>query len=43
MVKYIGISNETPWGATQLIKIAEEKNLSKIVSIQNPYNLLNRT
>ena len=43
MVKYIGISNETPWGAMQLIKIAEEKKLAKIVSIQNPYNLLNRT
>ena len=43
MVRYIGISNETPWGAMQLIKIAEEKKISKIVSIQNPYNLLNRT
>ena len=43
MVRYIGISNETPWGAMQLIKIAEEKKLARIVSIQNPYNLLNRT
>ena len=43
MVRNIGISNETPWGAMQLIKIAEEKKLSRIVSVQNPYNLLNRT
>ena len=43
MVRYIGISNDTPWGAMQLIKIAEEKKLARIVSIQNPYNLLNRT
>ena len=43
MVRYIGISNETPWGAMQFIKIAEKKKLAKIVSIQNPYNLLNRT
>ena len=43
MVRHIGISNETPWGAMKLIKIAEEKKLEKIVTIQNPYNLLNRT
>ena len=43
MVRYIGISNDTPWGAMQLIKIAEQKKLARIASIQNPYNLLNRT
>ena len=43
MVRYIGISNDTPWGTMQLIKIAEKKKFARIVSVQNPYNLLNRT
>ena len=42
-IRYIGISNETPWGAMQYLNIAEKKGYPKIVSIQNPYNLLNRT
>lgn len=42
-VRYIGISNETPWGAMRLLHLAEQLNLPRIVSIQNPYNLLNRT
>lgn len=42
-VRYIGLSNETAWGITQFLKIASEKNISKIVSIQNPFNLLNRS
>lgn len=42
-VRYIGISNETPWGVAEFIKIAEKLNLPHVVSIQNPYNLINRT
>jgi len=42
-VRHIGISNETPWGAMQYLKLAEEHGLERIVSIQNPYNLLNRS
>ncbi|OTG84190.1 NADP(H)-dependent aldo-keto reductase [Acinetobacter sp. ANC 4558] len=42
-IRHIGVSNETPWGVTQFINIAEKLGLSRIVSIQNPYNLLNRT
>ena len=42
-IRYIGISNETAWGAMKLIEIAKEKNFSRIVSVQNPYNLLNRS
>ncbi len=42
-VRYIGVSNETPWGVNQYLKIAEKKSLPKIVSIQNQYSLLNRT
>ena len=42
-VRHIGISNETPWGAMQYLNLAAENNFPRIVSIQNPYNLLNRT
>lgn len=41
-VRYIGVSNETPWGVAQFLKYAETRNLPRIASIQNPYNLLNR-
>jgi aryl-alcohol dehydrogenase-like predicted oxidoreductase len=41
-VRHIGISNETAWGVGQYIKFAEQKKLTKIVSIQNAYNFLNR-
>ena len=41
-VRYIGISNETPWGVNKYIQLAREKNIERIVSIQNPYSLLNR-
>ena len=42
-IRCIGISNETAWGAMKLMEIAKEKNFARIVSIQNPYNLLNRS
>ncbi|WP_027706448.1 NADP(H)-dependent aldo-keto reductase [Zooshikella ganghwensis] len=42
-VRYIGVSNETPWGVSQYLQLADKHNWPKIVSIQNPYNLLNRT
>ena len=42
-VRYIGVSNETPWGVMSLLKLAEKHELPRIVSIQNPYNLLNRS
>ena len=42
-IRFIGLSNETAWGTSQFLKVASEKKLSKIVSIQNPYNLLNRS
>jgi|TARA_B110000438_G_scaffold266999_1_gene281477 aryl-alcohol dehydrogenase-like predicted oxidoreductase len=41
-VRHIGISNETAWGTSQYLKLAEQKKLTKIVSIQNAYNFLNR-
>ncbi len=42
-VRYIGVSNETPWGVMEYLRSAQEKSLPKIVSIQNQYSLLNRT
>ena len=42
-VRHIGISNETPWGVAQFIRAAEKFDLPRIVTIQNPYSLLNRT
>lgn len=42
-IRHIGLSNETAWGTSEFLKVASEKKLSKIISIQNPYNLLNRS
>jgi len=42
-VRYIGLSNETPWGFSKFLQIAEIKKLPKVVSVQNPYSLINRT
>ncbi len=42
-VRHVGISNETPWGTMTYLREAEKQGLAPIVSIQNPYNLLNRT
>ncbi len=42
-VRHIGVSNETPWGMMQYLKLAEAKGLARVVSIQNQYSLLNRT
>ncbi|ABM63048.1 NADP(H)-dependent aldo-keto reductase [Halorhodospira halophila] len=42
-IRHIGLSNETPWGAMRFIAEAERLGLPRIVSIQNPYNLLNRS
>jgi len=42
-VRHIGISNETPWGTMSYLKESEINNLPRIQSIQNAYNLLNRS
>ena len=42
-IRQIGLSNETPWGTMKFLQIAQSKGLQKIVSVQNPYNLLNRS
>ena len=42
-VRYVGLSNETAWGAKKYLEISKDLNLPRMMSIQNPYNLLNRT
>ena len=42
-IRYIGLSNETAWGLSKFLEISKSFNLPKMMSVQNPYNLLNRT
>jgi len=41
-IKHIGVSNEVPWGVMRYIHESEKHGLPRIVTIQNPYSLLNR-
>lgn len=43
LVRHIGVSNETPWGLMEYLRHARERGLARVVSIQNPYSLLNRS
>jgi aryl-alcohol dehydrogenase-like predicted oxidoreductase len=42
-IRHVGVSNETPWGVMQYLALAAAHDLPRIVSVQNPYNLLNRS
>ena len=42
-VRAIGVSNETPWGIMEHVKCSDNQQLERIASVQNPYNLLNRS
>ena len=42
-VRYVGLSNETPWGVMQFLHLAQQHGLPRVVSVQNACNLLNRT
>jgi len=42
-VRHIGLSNETPWGVMRFLQTAETQQQARIVSVQNPYSLLNRS
>ncbi len=42
-IRYVGLSNETPWGLMKFLQLAEEYDLPRVVSVQNPYSLVNRT
>ncbi|MGV8919307.1 MAG: NADP(H)-dependent aldo-keto reductase [Pseudomonas sp.] len=42
-IRHIGLSNETPWGTMKFLALAQAHGLPRAASIQNPYNLLNRS
>ncbi|MCH8179922.1 MAG: NADP(H)-dependent aldo-keto reductase [Proteobacteria bacterium] len=42
-VRHIGISNETPWGLSRYLHLADTLGLPRVASIQNPYSLVNRS
>ena len=42
-IRYVGLSNETPWGVIKYLQLSKDKDLPRMMSIQNPYSLLNRT
>ncbi|WP_462322676.1 NADP(H)-dependent aldo-keto reductase, partial [Halochromatium sp.] len=42
-IRHVGLSNETPWGTMRMLALAEAHGLPRMVSIQNPYSLLNRS
>jgi aryl-alcohol dehydrogenase-like predicted oxidoreductase len=41
-VRHVGVSNESAWGVMEFLRLADQAGLPRIVSIQNPYNLLKR-
>ena len=41
-ILHVGLSNETPWGMMKFLQISKEKNLPRMMSIQNVYSLVNR-
>lgn len=43
LIRTIGLSNESPWGFSKALSLSQYEKNTRIVSIQNPYNLLNRT
>lgn len=42
-IRHIGLSNETPWGIMRFVQVADGQGLPRVVSVQNPYSLLNRS
>lgn len=42
-VRYVGLSNENPWGVMRFVSLAEQGKGPRVVSVQNPYSLLNRS
>ncbi len=42
-IRYVGLSNETAWGLSKFLELSKLKKLPRMMSVQNPYNLLNRT
>lgn len=41
-VRHIGLSNETPWGVAEFVRVAEQRGLPRVATVQNPYALTSR-
>ncbi|MEL6361665.1 MAG: aldo/keto reductase [Pseudomonadota bacterium] len=42
-VRYFGVSNETPWGVMEMLRLSDAQQLPRVQSIQNAYSFINRT
>lgn len=42
-VRHIGLSNETPYGVHEFVRLAEQHGLPRVATVQNPFTLVNRT
>ncbi|WP_340077152.1 NADP(H)-dependent aldo-keto reductase [Leptobacterium sp. I13] len=42
-IRHVGISNEVPWGTMRFVEESRKHALPRMITIQNPYSLLNRT
>ena len=41
-VRHVGLSNETPWGVSEFVRLADQHGLPRVATVQNPYALVNR-
>lgn len=41
-IRHVGLSNETPWGVMRFLEASKSQNLPRMITVQNPYSLLNR-
>ncbi|MDV7340538.1 NADP(H)-dependent aldo-keto reductase [Terasakiella sp. A23] len=41
-IRHIGVSNESAWGVMEYLRLAEKNGWPRIVSTQNPYNVMTR-
>lgn len=42
-VRHVGLSNETPYGVHEFVRLAEQHGLPRVATVQNPYCLINRS
>ena len=42
-VRAVGLSNESPWGVHEFVRLAQERGLPRVATVQNPYCLINRS
>src|SRR5690606_19740932 len=42
-VRAVGLSNETPYGVHEFVRVAEQMGLPRVATVQNPFSLVNRS